>query len=112
MNIRRGLIRVWIVISLLYVALALTLGGSDAVSNVRTITDFWGVDESYSTPKKKIKDSSGTVAALAEALPKIWKHRARKQLMAFALITVGPPALFWVLLYAGFWVAGGFKGKQ
>ena len=53
-------------------------------------------------------------AVILSVIPALKRHRekreiARRQLQVFAVAAVVPPALFWVILYAGFWVVRGFR---
>jgi len=111
MNIRRGFIRVWVVISLLYGAVILGVGGLDAVSDVKTIA------ASQATLSNMMKETPASDSEIVQWLidqgpPAEREHEARQRLQNFALGAVIPPALFWALLYGGFWAARGFKGKQ
>ena len=102
MDWRRGLIRVWIVISFLYGAVFLAVTGPDAVSNFKTIA----------APEKV--DANPRLESTKEAIDKFDRELARRKLRRFAVAAVVPPAVFWAFLYAGFWISGGFKsgGKR
>ncbi len=111
MNWRRGFIRVWIIISYLYVAVVLAIGGPGAVSNVKTIATPYQRPSSIELANNPW---GRELARRGAELSSEKRHRekreiARRQLQVFAVAAVVPPALFWVILYAGFWVVRGFR---
>jgi len=104
MSWRHGLIRVWIIISLIYGAVWLGYEGSEVVFNVKTLAAPEKVETNLTFPEGRVSFGKG--------IDILRRREARQALQNLAVGGVVLPALFWVLLYAGFWAARGFKGKQ
>jgi len=119
MNTRRGLNRLWIVISLIYGAVFLWVGVPIAVSNIKTLNMPYQPFQSTSPEERRDRERERVLEKLFHGDPDGRKReaaqnqlRARSQLLVLAKAGVVPPTLFWMLLYVGFWIARGFKGKQ
>jgi len=120
MNTRRGLIRLWIVISLIYGAVFLWVGVPIAVSSIKTLNmpyqPFQSTIPPDSPEERRDRERERVLEKLFHGDPDGRKReaaqnelRARSQLAKAGVV---PPTLFWMLLYVGFWIARGFKGKQ
>ncbi len=110
MNIKRGLIRVWVVISFLWAVVFLVIDGPGAVSNIKTIVTPYQREEVTTRFSRELErrgeESIGEMRYRAN-------HKiARWQLLNFWLGLVVFPALFWALLYAGFWITRGSRASN
>ena len=130
MNIRKGLIRFWIVLTVIWIMLgggfawmawekphtvSLSVDQLKAIQRAceRRLQDeleqspdpkdlLWGVPCS-SLAEMKLGQSKLNNEALFSAI---------KAVAAVFSIFLGVTAVFWALLYAGFWIASGFRGNR
>ena len=135
-NIRRGLKRVWIVASVLWIAFSFLLVGDPAFRSAKGLwltrnNDRPNVASSetaqmYSSKPDGVQavhmrgpddhefwieekqDRNQMWAALYVDL----KDRALRNFKTLAWVTTLPLAFFWSALYAGFWIVRGFHGTQ
>jgi len=116
MNWRRGLIRVWFVLSLLWIG---AVGINDAPETMHSFKAlYWcPLPESLVGYPKCAGPlvnpfRSEQAKAKQQQLQRDWKIERRNHLVRSLALTFSPPALAWMLLFASFWIVHGFKGKQ
>ncbi len=134
MNIKRGFIRLWIACSILWIGAAEGIGWSSIVADVGTLKKFYGVEIAPPTGKELVgpypvpdkvmdwKNSPRSIGiddnfddgerALLASIARVQRKLARAGLVSSFRVLAGPLALGWLALFAGFWIASGFKGKQ
>ena len=131
-NIRRGLVRIWIVVSILYLAPLAMLGGPDVARNIRAV----GTSNTSAITGKKnaaiverqprdlfadlIPNNKDDLSQLSDAeldaeIARLEGEVRRDReiavgnLKASAAVAIIPLAIWWGLLGAGFWIASGFR---
>lgn len=135
MNLRRGLTRLWIAGSVVWLAIVLLTAGTSAFNSAKGLWDSRNADRPnvppwawsrvyYSTPPSDVKaeqirgpDDRVTWVEIREDKNEMWaamhhdmQTNAFANFKTLAFMTLIPLALAWMALYFGFWIVRGFRG--
>jgi len=75
------------------------------------LTVLWGV-ASFFIGGNQLSDAMKIYSAMDSDWDSIYSQLRQSYALLAAIYWVGGAAIWWALLYVGFWVASGFKGKQ
>ncbi len=131
-NVRRGLQRVWIAVSVLWLVVSYMLAGDQALRSAqglwmmrhieRPTVENAKIARVYSSEPSdvrtdKVRAPDGRIIwvevkekeLMGAAIYADLERQAAHNFRALALTSLLPLALFWAALYGGFWIARGFS---
>lgn len=112
MNWRRGLIRLWLVLSISYAVAFIAWGLPEFLENLKAIYNLSQLDQAK---LRRESENIGLPYAEIESLIDGIRYNQEKAIRKVGLYigsVVIVPASFWILLYLGFWIVKGFKSQS